>query len=286
MPGVRGVFAVGDEMTTKDWGYKALNGLATAATFCAPIATGYVIARNLIELRRFLPGIALTAALSVELLGFAAANIALAHHGIDAGEKKRATLPTGLAVLALLAYVAVAIVLTYAIEGDPVLALFPLLSLVGSGVLALTQELKRRETGAVSAMDQARQAKQAEQGARLEALHLEAQRQAERDRLSAERQARLDGAVHEQKLAEIEARKAVKIARLQARAIEKERATSGQLPELRGNRKAVYDILQATPHATPTQIGMQLDITRQAVSKHLENLERDGYISRNGHQSE
>jgi DNA-binding transcriptional ArsR family regulator len=272
-------------MNTKDWGYRALEWLAIAATFCAPVTTGYVIARNLIDDRAFLPAIALTAAMAVELLGFAAANVALAHHSIDAAQKRRATLPTGLAVLALLAYVGVAMVLTWAIEGDPVLALFPLLSLVGSGVLALTQELKRREGATSDSAAQAEIVRKAEQEARRESARLESERLAARDRLAAERQARLDEQSHQEKLAEIAARKEAKVARIQAQQAQLRaqlEAQPEQSDELHGNRLEIYEILQATPHATPTQLGMQLGITRQAVGKHLEALEKAGYISRNG----
>jgi DNA-binding transcriptional ArsR family regulator len=63
-------------------------------------------------------------------------------------------------------------------------------------------------------------------------------------------------------------------------------ATTPVAPALHGNRKAIYERLQATPHATPTQLGMQLGITRQAVSKHIEALEQAGYLARNGHEEQ
>lgn len=63
---------------------------------------------------------------------------------------------------------------------------------------------------------------------------------------------------------------------------EQQQGNSTQLPELQGNRKAILDELQVTPHATSTQLGMKLGITRQAVDKHVAWLRQNGYVTSNG----
>lgn len=60
------------------------------------------------------------------------------------------------------------------------------------------------------------------------------------------------------------------------------KATKPQLPPIAGNRKAIYEQLQAQPDATQVQIAQQLGITRQAVGSHVEKLHEMGYLS-NGH---
>lgn len=270
-----------------DLGYKILWGLGVTGTLAAPVTTGYVIARNLIEVKEFDWRFALTAALAVETMGFTAATVGLAHYDQDNRTGQRyGSLQTWLSVVALVVYVAVAITLTYVIENDLTLALFPLLSLVGSMILALVQELKRRT--AATSDDQARRELewQAQERREAQQMQLEAAQQAERDRLLAERQARLDQLAHEEKLAEITARKEAKVAKLQAKAVtadvkgDKETVT----PAITSNerRATLHSLIMKGDRPNVTELAKTWGVSRKTVYGDIAYVTSDG----NGYHQE
>jgi hypothetical protein len=245
-------------------GYKTLEGIAIIGTLCAPVTTGYVIARNLISVKQFMPQAALTAAIAVELTGFAAANVALAHWGKDTKQSKtHGSLYTWIGVIAFLAYIGVAMGLTWLIEGDIVLATFPLMSLVASVVLALTLELKRREITETQEIQQATLTR------------------AERLRLDADHQRRVEEMMHKERLARIEANKEVRIAKSQ-------NVTSDVTGDM-GNvtlhatsderRATLRDMVTRGDTPNVTQLSKQFGVSRAAIYKDLEHVTTNG----NGH---
>jgi biotin operon repressor len=66
------------------------------------------------------------------------------------------------------------------------------------------------------------------------------------------------------------------------------KVADGQPGQLQGNRLRVYEVAKGNPDATHQEIAEQLEISRQAVSRHMQVLKKTGLIdgNHNGHKPE
>lgn len=124
--------------------------IAGAAPWLAPIPTAYLVGRSAIQYLGWPVPVAIVAAAIVESLGLSAVNTALELREYNQAKRKTDPgAPFSLAAVLVVVYVAVAIVLTVALDVVPTLAryapaIFPALSLAGVTILALRSDHRRR----------------------------------------------------------------------------------------------------------------------------------------------
>ena len=124
--------------------------IAGLAPWLCPIPTAYLVGRAVYELLGWPLPVAICAAAIVESLGLAAANTALTLWTYNRSKRKADPgAPFALAAAIMGVYIAVAVLLTVALDIYPSLAtfapaIFPLLSLAGVTTLALRADHRRR----------------------------------------------------------------------------------------------------------------------------------------------
>jgi hypothetical protein len=190
---------------------KLVSKLSLVGSVCVPLATVFVVYRSLTINYQFPDWIAIPIALGTEALGFTFSILTLANRTHNRKNPQDASAwNVFIPGVAFLAYIAVAIVLTAIMGHDPVLGIFPVLSLLAAIAVGLWEDYDAR-------MGMAKQ--ETEQTVELAKVERKSQAEIELEKIrqQAERQARIDAQNFELKKAEIEAGAQVKIARIEAK---------------------------------------------------------------------
>lgn len=238
-------------------------------------------------------------AAAVEGLGFSATSVALRTHS---ARQKGAAVPFRLALALCIVYgVAVLAVLLgkeflpiwadyrtgVATLGELVAAAgtltYPLLTAVGAGVYALTEQLDAidQDTAQAESQAQATAAAQAEmaqeeQAVELERRRLEMQMELEQKALDAE-------AKREERWLKLSAKLSGDLSTPVRKDKDKDAPTSGGQPSGTPSTDALLDIWRDNPYASLRTVAKEIGMSKSWVSDRKKEMEADGLISVNGH---
>jgi len=233
--------------------------IAGLAPWLTPIPTAFLVGRATVRYLAWPVWVAVIAAVIIEALGLAAVNTALTLREYNAQRRKAdPRAPFAVAAALVGVYLAVAVLLTVALDIVPDLArfapaVFPALSLTGGTVLALRSDQRRRL--AAIASDKAER---------------QAERQAKRQEKRQAPPARVSSRVSSE--------------------VSNNTQLDAQLDRLQAGRKAKLDarldtLLDAcldNPHLTPVDAARLLGVSRQTVYTYIGTLEAAGRLKRNG----
>jgi len=233
----------------------AVDLVAKIAPWAAPIPTAYLVGRATVLHLAWPVEVGIVAAVIVESLGLATTATALDLREYNASKRKTdPAAPFPLAAVLVGAYLAVAVVLTVALDTVPALAtyapaIFPLLSLTGVTVLALRAD-QRRRLAAIAGV--------------------KAERQAERQ--AARQGTRQAGVVVVSSGASNNANLDAELSRMQA----------GRKAKRDTRLDTLLTFYHDHPGATVSDAGRTVGVSRQTVYTYLSELETAGRVRKNG----